>query len=334
MINQFFGSFRVIGKANRIKSVKLLIILMLVVLLELLSIGLIVPILSGLFNTEHNLANFDKIFIFSENFFPGHNQVIIFALLFLFVITFKIILLIYFDYITQKYCREINVDICLKAYSYFLYAPWEEILSKDKKSLIIDNYVRWRVVDPLLFLQTVRAVPTAKTRLDDIVYSELRQELGTHDMVEIITENRELIMDKVTIASNEETNKYGIEVIDVRIRRVDLPRENESSIYARMEAERKRQANKFRSEGEEEAQKIRAATDRDKTVILANAYKEAQKIRGEGEAKALDIYASSFSKSPDFYEFTRTLEAYEKVIDEKTMLVLPGDSKLFKQLTK
>ncbi len=212
--------------------------------------------------------------------------------------------------------------------------PPEEILSKDKKSLIIDNYVRWRILDPLLFLQTVRAVPTAKTRLDDIVYSELRQELGTHDMVEIITENRELIMDKVTIASNEETNKYGIEVIDVRIRRVDLPRENESSIYARMEAERKRQANKFRSEGEEEAQKIRAATDRDKTVILANAYKEAQKIRGEGEAKALDIYASSFSKSPDFYEFTRTLEAYEKVIDEKTMLVLPGDSKLFKQLTK
>ena len=212
--------------------------------------------------------------------------------------------------------------------------PPEEILSKDKKSLIIDNYVRWRIVDPLLFLQTVRAVPTAKTRLDDIVYSELRQELGTHDMVEIITENRELIMDKVTKASNEETSKYGIEVVDVRIRRVDLPRENESSIYARMEAERKRQANKFRSEGEEEAQKIRAATDRDKTVILADAYKEAQKIRGEGEAKALDIYASSFSKSPDFYEFTRTLEAYEKVIDEKTMLVLPGDSKLFKQLTK
>ena len=212
--------------------------------------------------------------------------------------------------------------------------PPEEILSKDKKSLNIDNYVRWRIVDPLLFLQTVKAVPTAKTRLDDIVYSELRQELGTHDMVEIITENRELIMDKVTVASNEETSKYGIEVIDVRIRRVDLPRENEASIYARMEAERKRQANKFRSEGEEEAQKIRAATDRDKTIILAEAYKKAQQVRGEGEAEALDIYASSFSKSPDFYEFLRTLETYEKVIDKKTTLVLPGDSKLFKDLTE
>jgi len=212
--------------------------------------------------------------------------------------------------------------------------PPEEILSKDKKSLIIDNYVRWRIVDPLLFLQTVRAVPTAKTRLDDIVYSELRQELGTHDMVEIITETRELIMEKVTKASNEETSKYGIEVIDVRIRRVDLPRENEASIYARMEAERKRQANKFRSEGEEEAQKIRAATDRDKTVILAEAYKKSQLIRGEGEAKALDIYAASYSKDSDFYEFIRTLETYEKVIDKKTTLVLPGDSKLFKGLTQ
>ena len=212
--------------------------------------------------------------------------------------------------------------------------PPEEILSKDKKSLIIDNYVRWRIVDPLLFLQTVKAIPTAKTRLDDIVYSELRQELGTHDMVEIITDNRALVMEKVTKASNEETSKYGIEVIDVRIRRVDLPQENEASIYARMEAERKRQANKFRSEGEEEAQKIRAATDRDKTVLLADAYKKAQQIRGEGDAKALDIYASSYSKDPDFYEFTRTLETYEKVIDEKTTLVLPGDSKLFKGLTQ
>ena len=212
--------------------------------------------------------------------------------------------------------------------------PPEEILSRDKKSLIIDNYVRWRITDPLLFLQTVAAIPTAKTRLDDIVYSELRQELGTHDMVEIITENRELIMEKVTIASNEETSKYGIEVIDVRIRRVDLPQENEASIYARMEAERKRQANKFRSEGEEEAQKIRAATDRDKTVILADAYKTSQQIRGEGEAKALDIYASSFSKDPKFYEFIRTLETFEKVIDDKTTLVLPGDSKLFKELVQ
>jgi len=211
-------------------------------------------------------------------------------------------------------------------------SPPEEILSKDKKTLIVDNYVRWKIIDPLQFLKTVQATPIAKSRMDDIVYSELRRELGTHDMVEIITENREEIMDVVTRASNKATLSYGISVVDVRIRRVDLPSQNEESIYARMEAERKRQANKFRSEGEEEAQKIRAATDRDKTIILADAYKEAEKIRGEGDAKAVQIYARSYSADPKFYEFVRTLDAYKKVVDDKTTLVLPSGSKLFKLL--
>jgi membrane protease subunit HflC len=211
-------------------------------------------------------------------------------------------------------------------------SPPEEILSKDKKSLIVDNYVRWKIVDPLQFLKTVQAIPTAKSRMDDIVYSELRRELGTHDMVEIITENREEIMDVITRESNSATLDYGISVVDVRIRRVDLPAQNEASIYARMEAERKRQANKFRSEGEEEAQKIRAATDRDKTIILADAYKEAERIRGEGDAKAVQVYARSYSSDPKFYEFVRTLDTYKKVVDDKTTLVLPSDSKLFKLL--
>jgi len=208
----------------------------------------------------------------------------------------------------------------------------EEVLSKDKKTLIVDNYVRWRITDALLFLQTVQAIPNAVTRLDDIVYSELRQELGKHNMSEIIFETREEIMEIVTNASDKSTDQYGIEVVDVRIKRVDLPRENEESIYARMDAERKRQANKFRSEGEEEAQKIRASTEKDKTIILANAYKESEEIRGEGEAKALEIYANAFNKDVDFYEFTRTLDAYKKIIDTKTTLVLPADSKLFEML--
>lgn len=210
----------------------------------------------------------------------------------------------------------------------------EEILSNDKKTLIVDNYVRWRIKDALLFLQTVQAIPNAVTRLDDIVYSELRRELGTHNMSEIITETREEIMEIVTVASDEATNQYGIEVVDVRIKRVDLPRENEESIYARMDAERKRQANKFRSEGEEEAQKIRATTEKDKTIILADAYKKSEEIRGEGEARALEIYANAYNKDADFYEFMRTLEAYKKVIDGKTTLVLPADSKLFKTLNE
>lgn len=211
-------------------------------------------------------------------------------------------------------------------------SPPEEILSKDKKSLIVDNYVRWQITAPLQFLKTVQAIPTALSRMDDIVYSELRRELGTHDMVEIITTNREELMEKVTVASNKATQNYGIEVVDVRIRRVDLPSQNEESIYARMDAERKRQANKFRSEGEEEAQKIRATTDRDKTIILADAYKQAERIRGEGDAKAVEVYANAYSADPKFYEFVRTLDAYKKIIDDKTMLVLPSDSRLFKLL--
>ena len=211
-------------------------------------------------------------------------------------------------------------------------SPPEEILSQDKKTLIVDNYIRWKIVDPLQFLKTVQAIPTALSRMDDIVYSELRRELGTHDMVEIITENREQLMEEVTEASNLATMEYGISVIDVRIRRVDLPAENEESIFARMEAERKRQANKYRSEGEEEAQKIRAATDRDKTIILADAYKEAERLRGEGDAQAVNIYARSYSSDPKFYEFVRTLDAYKKVVDDKTTLVLPSNSRLFKLL--
>ncbi|MCK5332106.1 MAG: protease modulator HflC [Candidatus Marinimicrobia bacterium] len=211
-------------------------------------------------------------------------------------------------------------------------SPPEEVLSRDKKTLIVDNYVRWRIVDPLLFLQTVQAIPTALTRLDDIVYSELRRELGTHDMSEIITENRELIMEVVTHKSKEATATYGIEVIDVRIRRVDLPPENEASIYARMDAERKRQANKFRSEGEEEAKKIRAVTDKDRTIILAEAYKQSEEIRGIGDAKAIEIYAGAYSADPDFYEYVRTLEALKTILDDKTTVVLPADSKLFKLL--
>lgn len=212
--------------------------------------------------------------------------------------------------------------------------PPEEILSKDKKTLIVDNYVRWRIIDPLLFLQTVQAIPNAVTRLDDIIYSELRQELGTHDMVEIITENRELIMEKVTRASNKSTLDYGIETVDVRIRRVDLPKENEESIYARMEAERKRQANRFRSEGEEEAQKIRASTDKEKTILLADSYKMSEEIRGSGDAVATEIYAKAFASDPDFYNFTRTLEAYKTILDDQTTLVLPGNAALFKMLNQ
>jgi len=209
-----------------------------------------------------------------------------------------------------------------------------EVLSTDKKTLTVDNYVRWRIVDPLLFLQTLQTIPTAITRLDDIVYSEIRRELGLHNMQEIITDNREQIMDTVTQGSYDATISYGIEIVDVRIKRVDLPQENEESIYARMKAERDRKANQYRSEGDEESQKIIATTEKEKTIILADAYKSAEETRGEGEATALGIYAKTYSADPDFYEFLRTLETYKSVIDTNTTLVLPADSKLFELLVK
>jgi len=209
-----------------------------------------------------------------------------------------------------------------------------EVLSTDKKTLTVDNYVRWRIVDPLLFLQTLQTIPTAITRLDDIVYSEIRRELGLHNMQEIITDNREQIMDTVTQGSYDATISYGIEIVDVRIKRVDLPQENEESIYARMKAERDRKANQYRSEGDEESQKIIATTEKEKTIILADAYKSAEETRGEGEATALGIYAKTYSADPDFYEFLRTLETYKSVIDTNTTLVLQADSKLFELLVK
>jgi membrane protease subunit HflC len=153
-------------------------------------------------------------------------------------------------------------------------------------------------------------------------------------MNEIITQNREMIMNAVTKASNLATNPYGIEVIDVRIKRVDLPQQNEESIYARMDAERKRQANKFRSEGDEESQKIRATTDKDRTIILAEAYRASEILRGEGDAIATEIYAKAYSKDAEFFEYVRTLDAYKVILDNESILVLPSDSKLFKVLTE
>jgi len=209
-----------------------------------------------------------------------------------------------------------------------------EIITKDKKTLIVDNYARWRIIDPLLFLQTVRDINGAQTRLDDIIYSELRIDLGLFNMNEIISEKRSAIMERVTQKSNEKSNTYGIEIVDVRIKRVDLPAENEKYIYDRMKAERERIAKQYRAEGQEESAKIIAETEREKTIILAEAYKNAQILRGEGDAEAIKIYAESFNQDPEFYSFFRTLEAYKNTLNEKTTMVLSADSEFLKYLSK
>ena len=206
------------------------------------------------------------------------------------------------------------------------------IYSKDKKILILDNYARWRIVDPLLFMQALRTEHEALARLDDIVYSELRKELGQHELVDVVSTNRAAIMQLVTERSDTAARQFGIEVVDVRVKRADLPPENETAVFNRMRAERAREAKTYRSEGEEEALKIRAETDLQAATIAADAYETAQRTRGDGDAEALRIYAAAYRKAAKFYEFTRTLEAYEKALDENTVLVQPLDTDFFKYL--
>jgi len=209
-----------------------------------------------------------------------------------------------------------------------------EVITKDKKNLVIDNFAKWRIEDPLLFLQTVGDENGAQSRLDDIIYSELRVEIGKHNLSEIVSQNREDIMKIVTETSNEKSIDYGIKILDVRIKRTDLPEENEKAVFNRMRAERNRIAKKYRSEGEEEALKIRAQTDKEKTIILAEAYRKSQKIKGEGESEALRIYADAYERDPNFYEFYRTMEAYKITIDSNTTIVLSPEDGFLKYLKK
>lgn len=209
-----------------------------------------------------------------------------------------------------------------------------EIITRDKKTLILDNYARWRIEDPLLFLQTVRDINGAQARLDDIIYSELRVDLGKFDMSEIVSLKRTEIMETVTQRSNEKSMEYGIRIFDVRIKRADLPSENEKNIFARMQAERERIAKQYRAEGEEESAKIMAETEREKTVILAEAYKQAQQLQGEGDAEAIRIYAESFNQDPEFYQFIRTMESYQNSLKGETTILLSPDSEYIKYINQ
>lgn len=205
-----------------------------------------------------------------------------------------------------------------------------EILTKDKKNLVVDNYTKWKIVNPLKFYKTVKNAMGAQSRLDDIVYAQLRVELGQHDLSNIVSKSRNEIMATVTEKSAEHSQDYGIEVVDVRIKRADLPEQNEKHVFDRMRAERERQAKRYRSEGKEESQKITAKADMERTIILAEAYKIAEKTKGEGDAKSIKIYADAYQKDLEFFEFTRSLEAYKKSLKNDTSLIITPESKFLK----
>jgi modulator of FtsH protease HflC len=213
-------------------------------------------------------------------------------------------------------------------------APPGQYLTLDKKRLVVDFLARWSINDPIVFFKSVNNLFSANTRIEDIVYSELREEMATHNINEVIAENRELIMDKVKEGSSEKLSEYGIQLVDVRIKRADLPVEVQQSVYDRMVAERQRISKRYRSEGEEESAKIRAETNKNREIIIAKAYAKSEKIKGEGDKKATEIYSLSYSKDPEFYEFMKKLESYEQIIDEKTIIFLPMNSSLFDLIQK
>lgn len=209
-----------------------------------------------------------------------------------------------------------------------------EVITQDKKTILIDNFAKWKIIDPLEVYKAFQTQRGALQRLDDIIYSELRVELGRHELLEIVSANRLLIMSEVAKRANKKASKYGLEVLDVRIKRADLPEQNAKAVFDRMQAERERIAKQYKAEGAEEAQKIRSEAEKDREILFAEAYKTSQEIRGEGDAKAFKIYADAYSQDPQFFEFVRSMEAYRKTFSKDTSMVLSPDSEFLKFLKK
>jgi membrane protease subunit HflC len=207
-----------------------------------------------------------------------------------------------------------------------------EYLTLDKKRLLIDHISRWQIVDPLAFFRTVRDERGAMARLDDIITARLRQEVAKESFKEIIREKREVIMETVTAEARTLAAPFGIRVVDVRVKRADLPAEVQASVFARMQAERQRIALRYRAEGEEKGREIRAQADKEREIILAKAYQESQGLRGAGDAEAITVTGRAFGRDPAFYGFVRRLETYERVFSPDTTIVLRPDSDLLRYL--
>lgn len=215
-----------------------------------------------------------------------------------------------------------------------------EFLTRDKKNLVIESYVAWRIQDPKRFVETVGDPVAAEMRLHDIVWSGLAAALGSQDLDRLVSASPDAVKaQEVLDALSANTDRaalaaYGIQVVDVRIKRLNLPEQNKQSVYARMRAERERIARQYRAEGEEQALRIRADADRQKEELLSAAYKEAEKIKGEGDAESTRIYSQAYSRNPRFYKLLRTLESYKKIFDDKTTAILSSDSELLKVLVR
>lgn len=213
-----------------------------------------------------------------------------------------------------------------------------EITTKDKKRIIIDNYAVWKITDPAKMISNARNIINAEMRMEEFIYSVIRNEMGQLNYVEVVNDensSRGSLNDMVTTKVNQflDEGNFGIEVIDVRMKRIDLPEENEQSIYTRMISERESTAQDYLSQGDAEKKRIEAETDREVQEMLATAKKEAAIIHAEGEAEAAKIYNDAFSKDPEFYSLYRTLQSYARTIGDDTVIIMPADSPYAKILT-
>ncbi|HYC46031.1 MAG TPA: protease modulator HflC [Burkholderiales bacterium] len=210
----------------------------------------------------------------------------------------------------------------------------ERFLTSEKKNVLVDLFVKWRITDVRAYYVSVGGDEArARTRLLQTINGSLRAEFGNRTVHEVVSGERDKIMELMREIANEDAVKIGVRVLDVRMKRVDLPQEVSESVYRRMEAERKRVANELRSTGSAESEKIRADADRQREVILAQAYRDAQRIKGEGDAKATAIYARAYEANPEFYAFYRSIEAYKQSFKGKNdVLVLEPNSEFFKYL--
>jgi membrane protease subunit HflC len=210
----------------------------------------------------------------------------------------------------------------------------ERFITSEKKNVLVDSFVKWKIVDPRLYYISVDGDEArAQTRLSQTVNAGLREEFGKRTVHDVVSGERDNIMEQMRQKADLDARKIGVQIIDVRVKRVDLPAEVSDSVYRRMEAERKRVANELRSEGAAEAEKIRADADRQREVIVAEAYREAQKVKGDGDARAAAIYAQAFNQDPEFYAFYRSLDAYRGSFRGRSdILVLEPDSDFFRYM--
>ena len=207
----------------------------------------------------------------------------------------------------------------------------EEVIASDQKRLIVDAYARFRIVDPLKFYISVGDERVARSRLATIINSRLRSVLGTQSLATLLSEDRTKQMDIIQESVNDEAEKFGIKIIDVRIKRADLPQANSEAIYKRMQTEREREAKEFRAKGAEMAVTITSTADKEVTVLIANAKKQSEIMKGEGDGQRNKIFAQAFGKDPEFFAFYRAMQAYEKaLIGGDTSLILSPDSDFFK----